>query len=114
MSKQDDFDFYCDVALKPDADIKKVFENENILAFYHTKPAYETHIVVIPKKHIWDARTVEDSSAFSEILMVCRDILRTFPQEELDQKGARIVTNIGKFQDTPHLHFHVVVGDKIK
>ncbi len=53
---------------------------------------------------------VEEASVFSEILIVCRDILKTFSREELDQKGARIVTNIGKFQDTPHLHVHVVIG----
>lgn len=113
MSKQDDFDFYCDVALKPDAEIEKVFENEKILAFYHTKPFWETHIVVIPKEHVWDVRHVEDTTLFSELFAVCRDILKTFPQEELDKKGAKILSNVGTFQDTPHLHFHIAIGGKI-
>ena len=114
MSKQDDFDFYCDVALQTDADIEKVFESDNVLAFYHTKPFWEKHIVIIPKEHIWDVRTVENTRIYEEILTVARDILRKLPQEELDEKGAQILTNIGKFQDTPHLHFHIAIGKKIR
>lgn len=114
MSKPDDFDFYCDVALQPNAPIEKVFENERILAYYNTKPFWEKHIVIIPKEHIWDVRHVEDASLFAEILEVAKDILKAIPQEELDEKGARILTNLGKFQDTPHLHFHIAMGEKIR
>lgn len=114
MSSPSDYDFYCDYALQPDADIKKVFENERILAYYHTKPYWETHIVIIPKQHLWDLREVDDSSLFSELLVVARDILRTIPQTELDEKGAQLLTNLGKFQDTPHLHFHIAVGKKLR
>lgn len=114
MSKQDDFDFYCDVVLKPDAKVEKVFENEKVLAYYHTKPFWEKHIVVIPKQHIWDIRHVEDVVVFSEVLAACRDILKMFSQEELDEKGAKILTNLGKFQDTPHLHFHIAIGNPTK
>lgn len=114
MSKPDDFDFYCDVALLTDADINKVFENEWILAYHHTNPFWEKHIVIIPKEHIWDMRHVDDTSLYAEILEVARNILRDIPQQELDEKGAKILTNIGKFQDTPHLHFHVAIGEKIR
>ena len=113
MSKQDDFDFYCDVVLKKDAKVEKIFENEKVVAYYHTKPFWEKHIVVIPKQHVWDVRYVDDASLFSELLAVCRDILKTIPQKELDEKGAQILTNVGKFQDTPHLHFHIAIGNKI-
>ena len=113
MSQPEDFDFYCDIALKPDADIERVFESDRVLAYYHTKPFWEKHIVIIPKEHLWDVRHVEDTSLYSEILEVARNILREIPQEELDKKGARILTNIGKWQDPPHLHFHVAIGNKI-
>jgi len=114
MSKTEDFDFYCDVALQLEADIEKVFENDRILAYYHTKPFWEKHIVIIPKEHIWDVRHVEDTNICAEIFEVARNILRDIPQEELDEKGAKIITNIGKFQDTPHLHFHVAIGKQLR
>ena len=114
MSKPNDFDFYCDVALQPDADITKVLETDRVLAFNHTKPFWETHIVIIPKTHIWDVRHVDDPSLFAEIFEVAQKILRDVSQEELDVRGAKILTNIGKFQDTPHLHFHLVMGEMIR
>lgn len=114
MSSPSDYDFYCDIALKPGAAIEKVFENERILAYYHTKPFWEKHIVVIPKQHVWDLREVEDSGLLAELLTVSRDILLTIPQSELDIKGAQLLTNLGKFQDTPHLHFHIAIGAKTR
>jgi len=34
--------------------------------------------------------------------------------KDLDKKaGVRLVTNMGKFQDSPHLHFHLVAGKKL-
>jgi histidine triad (HIT) family protein len=113
MSKKEDFDFYCDVALQSTTDIKIEYESDTVLAFHHTKPNWPVHIVIIPKKHLWDIREVENVELFSELLTVARDILRVYSQEFLDKNGARIITNIGKFQDTPHLHFHVVCGEAI-
>jgi histidine triad (HIT) family protein len=114
MAKEGDYDFYCDVALKPGADIKKVYESENVLAFHHTKPSFMRHIVVIPKKHIRDIRFVEDAELFKEIMEVCQSIIRKWGEEKLNEKGAKVITNIGIFQDTPHLHFHVVMGRQFK
>ncbi len=114
MSKPEDFDFYCEVALKQDSNINILFENDRVLAFYHTKPFWEKHIVIVPKKHIWDLRHVEDPTLFADLFTVARDILNMFPQEELDEKGAQVLTNIGKFQDTPHLHLHIAIGGKIR
>lgn len=112
MSKPDDYDFYCDVALKPGADIKKVFENEHVLAFYHTKPYWEKHIVVIPKEHVWDLRSV-DQDILAEIMIVIQDITKSLSDEE-NAKGVQVLTNLGKRQDTPHLHFHIGIGEKTK
>lgn len=111
MSKLEDFDFYCEVALQPNADIKIEYESDKVLAFHHTKPNWPVHVVVIPKKHIWDLREVENNKLMTELMSVARNILRKYSQEFLDENGARVITNLGKFQDTPHLHFHVVCGN---
>ncbi len=43
---------YCDEILSGSLSVKRVMETERVLAFHHTRPSYEVHIVVIPKKHI--------------------------------------------------------------
>ncbi len=106
------YDFYCEEALSGKTDIVKIFESDNVLAFHHTRPSYPTHIVIISKKHILDLPSLpdEDLLILNEILKVARDIARTL---DINQ-GVRLINNMGKFQDTPHIHFHLVGGEKLE
>lgn len=47
-----DIDIYCNQILNDKIKVKKVEETENVLAFFHTKPYWLVHVVVIPQKHI--------------------------------------------------------------
>lgn len=42
-------DFYCEEVLSGKTKVEKILETDNVLAYYHTRPFWETHIVVIPK-----------------------------------------------------------------
>jgi len=105
------YDFYCEEALSGKTNIVKVFESDNVLAFNHTKPSYSTHIVIIPKKHILDlpSLTDEELSIVNEMLKVARDLSKNLDKNQ----GIKLITNVGVFQDTPHLHFHLIAGEKI-
>lgn len=104
------FDFYCEVAIPRTIELDVVYESESVLAFHHTKPSYERHIVVVPKKHIVDLSLVEDEddATIAEIIRVCSTVLASWSDKS--EMGAKVITNLGKFQDTPHLHFHVILG----
>jgi histidine triad (HIT) family protein len=54
-------DFYCDEVLSGNSPVEKVLETENVLAYYHTRPFWETHIVVIPKQHVGSLLTIDDN-----------------------------------------------------
>jgi histidine triad (HIT) family protein len=106
------YDFYCEEVLSGKTKVIKLFESANILAFYHTKPSYSTHIVIIPKKHILDLVSTKDDELeiIDEIITVARNLSKKLNKNE----WIRLITNMGKFQDTPHLHFHLVVWEKNK
>jgi histidine triad (HIT) family protein len=105
------FDFYCEEALSGKTPIDKLYESEHVLAFYHTRPSYATHIVIIPKKHILDLPSFSDDDLeiLNEIMKVARDLSRGLDKSA----GIKLLTNIGTFQETPHAHFHLVVGEKL-
>jgi len=105
MKKQ--LDFYCDQILSGRVPIKKVSETENCLAFHHTKPSWTLHIVIIPKTHIADLTDLQDFDVVKEMLQIATDIVKT---EQLSETNYKIITNGGTFQDTKHLHFHLVSG----
>jgi histidine triad (HIT) family protein len=106
-------DFYCDVAIKGLITLKKEYESNKILAFHHTKPYWPVHIVVIPKKHIdsFTSLSAGDTPVLLELIEVMKTIVA---RVEKEHGSARIVTNLGTYQDSKHLHFHISSGDPIK
>jgi histidine triad (HIT) family protein len=101
-------DFYCEEVLSGKTPVEKVFETENILAYHHTRPFWETHIVVIPKTHVDSLLTVE-----KDLLDELLEVVKTVAALMLGEKGAvRVLTNLGDYQDSKHLHFHVNSGEE--
>jgi histidine triad (HIT) family protein len=104
-------DFYCEEVLNGKTPVEKVSETGNVLAYHHTRPFWETHIVVIPKKHISSLLTLEetDEPLFLELFKVIREVAGKVVAEK---GAARVLTNLGQYQDSKHLHFHVYSGDR--
>jgi histidine triad (HIT) family protein len=103
-------DFYCTEVLSGRVEVNKVAETDNVLAYHHTKPSYPIHIVVIPKRHIDSLLTLTDDALLVELITVVKEVAR----EVVAKHGAaKIVTNLGAYQDSKHLHWHIVSGKPI-
>ena len=106
-------DFYCEKVLSGKTEVNKIYESKLILAFYHTKPLYKYHIVIIPKEHITDLVALEEEH--KEIIWMIVGVAKNIIKDlNLKNNGVRLITNLGKYQDSPHLHFHLISGEKIK
>ncbi|SEN71010.1 histidine triad (HIT) family protein [Mesobacillus persicus] len=106
-------DFYCDQVLNGKTPVNKVIETENVLAYYHTRPFYEVHIVAIPKKHILSFVDVSDED--TPILHELLSIIRKVAAQVTEEYGAcKIMTNLGEYQESKHLHWHIVYGERIR
>jgi histidine triad (HIT) family protein len=104
-------DFYCDEVLSGRTPVQRVVETEQVLAFHHTRPAYPVHIVVIPKQHVASliAPGADDAGLVLELL----DVIRQVAAQVVAEHGAcRVVTNLGRYQESQHWHWHVVSGDR--
>lgn len=102
-------DFYCDVAVPHPELLVVVYESAAVLAFHHTRPSWETHLVVVPKRHITSLTTVTsaDESVVRELLAVVQQVGCSL---ESTHGAARVITNVGQYQESKHLHVHVVSG----
>lgn len=80
------------------------------MAFCHPNPTYPVHIVVVPKKNWSDWLAIDpgDLDMMREFVELTQSMIREF---ELTAAGFRLITNCGKNQTFPHLHFHLVAGD---
>ena len=45
-------DWYCEDVLAGNLDVRRIYEDELVLAFHHPKPVADVHVVVIPKAHV--------------------------------------------------------------
>jgi histidine triad (HIT) family protein len=106
-------DFYCDFVLSGKIEVGKVCETANVLAYYHTKPFWETHIVVITKKHIASIFEVEEED--QPLIFELFEVIRKVADSVVAEKGAaRILSNTGEYQESKHLHIHVNSGERIR
>jgi len=106
-------DFYCDQVLSGRTLVKKVLETDNVLAYHHTRPYWPVHIVVIPKRHIGsliDLKTTDDALLI-EMLTAIRQIAAQIVAEHA---GCRVITNLGLYQDSQHLHWHLCSGEPLR
>jgi histidine triad (HIT) family protein len=106
-------DFYCDEVLSGKTEVNRVMETENVLAYHHTRPFYPVHIVAIPKRYISSLITLEDSD--DELLLELMGVIRKVAAMVTEEHGAcRVITNLGNYQDSKHLHWHVVSGKPLE
>lgn len=91
---------------------QKVLENEDCIAIHDIAPQAPIHILVIPKQEIKDFQEL-DYETMTKLLQFIQEVAQ---KVGLDQKGYRLITNVGKDggQEIPHLHFHLLGGAKLK
>lgn len=93
----------------------KIYEDDELIAFYDLDPQAPIHFLVIPKKHIEsnDDLTEEDAHLMGKIFLTIKKIARDLG---IADEGYRIVNNIGENggQTVHHMHFHVLGGRGFK
>jgi len=93
---------------------KTVYENEFVLSFYDIAPKAKVHVLVIPKGSYVDFQDFIDHAPQNEIDGFFQGILSTVQTLQLTN-GYRLVINTGKDsgQEVPHLHAHILAGEKL-
>ncbi len=105
-------DFYCTQIISGKVKVDVVFETERVIAFHHTNPYFEQHIVIIPKKHI---ESLSNYSNDNELNYDFFEAIR-FVTSKLEEEygGCRISSNIGSYQSNKHLHWYVHSGERLR
>lgn len=106
-------DFYCEEVLSGRTPVERVYETEGVLAYRHTRPFYPVHVVVIPKRHIGSLLTLEERD--EPLLLELLGVVRKVAARVVAEHGAcRVLTNLGEYQDSKHLHWHVAFGQPLR
>ncbi|WP_333842117.1 histidine triad nucleotide-binding protein [Pelomicrobium sp.] len=90
---------------------RKVYEDEEILAFHDINPLAAVHFMIIPKQHVESLAHVTEAhrGVLGKILVMAPRLAQAQGLNE----GFRVIINTGRIsrQEIFHLHVHVI-GDK--
>jgi len=89
---------------------KKVYEDDEVLAFNDIQPLAPVHFMLVPKRHITSLAdaTPDDAPVLGRMMALAGRLAR----EQGSPDGFRTIVNTGRIgrQDVMHLHIHVVGG----
>ena len=101
---------FCKI-VKGEIPSKKLYEDEEFLAFYDVNPQAPVHFLVIPKKHIRSIMDLDaaDSALLGRLLYKAQELAK---DNGCSENGARFVINCKSHggQTVDHLHVHVLGG----
>ena len=88
-----------------------VHETDDVLVFRDLNPQAPTHVLVIPKRHIVGADTIEvtDGDVLAAMFVAAKAVADA---DGVAESGYRTVFNVGpdSGQTVRHLHLHVLGG----
>jgi histidine triad (HIT) family protein len=95
---------------------KKVYEDDDVLAFHDINPWAPVHFLIIPKRHITSMAELQDSDAplMGKIMTLAPKLALQAGCNPTPAGGFRIVCNTGDEggQEVQHLHVHVMGGPR--
>ena len=101
--------------LRGEIPAKKVYEDEWSLAFHDISPQTPVHVLVIPKGRYVSLADFSVSASAEEIAGFVRAVGKVARDLGLEDRGYRMLTNIGEHggQEVPHLHVHLFGGRRL-
>jgi histidine triad (HIT) family protein len=90
---------------------KKLYEDDEVAAFFDIQPQAPVHFLVIPKKHITSLMEAEegDAALLGKLLLTAQRLAK---EQGCGERGGRFVLNCKSdgLQTVEHLHVHVLGG----
>jgi len=85
--------------------VKRLRETETLMAFYHPKPSYPFHVLLVPKKAVASLKEFDstDTAFLTDLYSTVQSLVNEF-----QLSAYRLIVNGGEYQDFPQLHFHLV------
>ncbi len=104
-------DIYCQEIIPGKLKVEIIFETELVMAFHHTRPYWEHHVVIIPKQHIVSLSCYPNNDALNKDFFNAIQFVTQLFEEAYG--GCRISSNVGNYQSSKHLHWYVHQGKRL-
>lgn len=92
--------------------VQTIKTTERVIAFWHPRPYWEKHILIVPKKPIRNLASLkaDDMLYVSEAFAVAAELVRELGW---DKDAYSVLVNGGSRQEVNQLHFHLSSGEPL-
>ncbi|HVZ44628.1 MAG TPA: histidine triad nucleotide-binding protein [Ramlibacter sp.] len=115
MSEHDPNCIFCKI-VEGKIPSKKVYEDDDILAFHDIHPWAPVHFLMIPKRHIASLAHAQpkDAEVLGRMMALVGELAMKEGARPYPEGGFRVVVNTGADggQEVHHLHLHVIGGPR--
>ena len=115
MSQHDPNCIFCKI-VEGKIPSRKVYEDDDILAFHDIQPWAPMHFLLIPKQHVPSLAHVgpEHAGVLGRMLALAPKLAAENGASPYPQGGHRVIINTGDDggQEVHHLHLHVIGGPR--
>ena len=100
---------FCKI-VRGDIPSRKVYEDDDVLAFHDIHPLAPVHFMIIPKLHL--ASLADADMSHQALLGKMLALAPRLAREQGSPDGFRTIVNTGRvgLQEVYHLHMHVIGG----
>jgi len=107
---QDPDCIFCRIA-RGELPSRKVYEDQDVLAFHDINPLASVHFLIIPKQHVATMMDVDEQHAgvLGKMMVLAPRLAR----EHGSADGFRLILNTGRVgrQEVDHVHLHIIGGN---
>lgn len=96
---------FCKIA-KHEAPATIDLDNEDVIAFRSINPVADTHILIMPKKHMETFLDLEEV-VVSKMLKTAQELIK----KNKIENAYKLVFNGGQYQEIAHVHWHLLGGE---
>jgi len=99
---------FCEIVQREDPDVREVYRDRNVVAFFPTDPATLGHTLLVPREHIPDVWSLNEDLGAELARAVLR--LSAAVKRAVAPEGLNIIQSNGPAatQTVMHLHIHLV------
>lgn len=106
---------FCKIA-RGEIPAKKVFEDDEFVAFHDINPAAPVHLLLIPRRHVASLQDIAEGDAgwLGRMTVLASRLAAGNGCNPGPDGGFRLMANSGAEggQEVPHLHFHILGGPR--
>jgi ATP adenylyltransferase len=99
---------FCEIVDRDDPEVREVYRDENVVAFFPTEPAVLGHLLVVPRRHVPDiwALNADEAAQLARATLLLADAVR----DAIRPEGLNVIQSNGEAatQSVCHLHVHLV------